>query len=165
MKKWLTFETDIFWWCFTKWPKNAIKYEGPVRIFVCIKFTSWKSIKNMKFSTQPFIVNKWWVIVSWTWYFLHRSTRPQLLSVSNCSQSLGRLIITDKYLTESETVLKHFSSETIIRTQMGPEVLILSNTNSKFLEGLTHSSMLSEITYIQQKFPWCLSWPAGTSIS
>ena len=62
-------------------------------------------------------------------------------------------------------VLKYFSSETIIRAQMRPEVLISSDPNSKFFEGLTHSSMLSEITYIQQGFPWCLSWPAGTSIS
>ena len=76
-----------------------------------------------------------------------------------------RQIFDRKWNWLNVNVLKHFSSETIIRTQMGPEVLILSNTNSKLLEGLTHSSMLSEITYIQQKFPWCLSWPAGTSIS
>ena len=31
-------------------------------------------------------------------------------------------------------VLKYFSSETIIRTQMGPVVLTLSDTNSKFFE-------------------------------
>ena len=139
--------------------------------FFCLKFTSWKSIKEYEifyaalhceqmmsnclldliflapFNSSPIIISFKLFPKSWEAYY-HRQ------------------IFDRKWNWLNVNVLKHFSSETIIRTQMGPEVLILSNTNSKFLEGLiTHSSMLSEITYIQQKCPWCLSWPAGTSIS